>query len=68
MYEPLGTDPLGKSPPAPFPACGPDTTPDGLARAGFSRVRAWDSAPYWGPESGIGPGCRTIWLARKGKS
>ncbi len=39
-----------------------------LARAGFSRVRAWDSAPFWGPKSGIGPGCRTIWLARKGKS
>ena len=35
-------------------------------QAGFDRLRAWDSAPFFkGQDSAVGPGCRTIYLARK---
>ena len=35
-------------------------------QAGFDRLRAWDAAPFFkGQDSAVGPGCRTIYLARK---
>ena len=36
-----------------------------LRAAGFSRIRAWDSTPYFDSNSPVQPGCRTIYLARK---
>jgi len=36
-----------------------------LQKAGFDRVRAWDAAPFFKGIPIIGPGCRTVWLARK---
>lgn len=39
-----------------------------LQQAGFDRVRAWDAAPYFGDNSFIKPGCRTVYLARKARN
>ena len=36
-----------------------------LRQAGFGRVRAWDAAPFFKHNPRIGPGCRTVYLARK---
>jgi SAM-dependent methyltransferase len=36
-----------------------------LQEAGFDRLRAWDAAPFFKNQPLIGPGCRTIYLARK---
>jgi SAM-dependent methyltransferase len=36
-----------------------------LRDAGFDRIRAWDSAPFWPGNPMIRPGCRTNYLARK---
>jgi SAM-dependent methyltransferase len=33
--------------------------------AGFDQLRAWDEAPFFGKNSPVGPGCRTVYLARK---
>lgn len=35
-----------------------------LERAGFDRVLSWDAAPFF-QDPLIGPGCRTVYLARK---
>ncbi len=35
-----------------------------LKQNGFSQVHAWDAAPFW-KNPRAGPGCRTIYLARK---
>jgi SAM-dependent methyltransferase len=32
---------------------------------GFDQLRAWDAAPFWKGNPLIGPGCRTVYLARK---
>ncbi len=39
-----------------------------LRQAGFDRVRAWDEAPFFKNNPVIGPGCRTVYLARKSRS
>lgn len=36
-----------------------------LRDAGFGRLRAWDSAPFFEGSSVVKPGCRTHYLARK---
>ena len=36
-----------------------------LEEAGFDRLRAWDEAPFFKGNPLIGPGCRTVYLARK---
>jgi hypothetical protein len=36
-----------------------------LRASGFDQVRAWDAAAFFGRESVVGPGCRTVYLARK---
>jgi SAM-dependent methyltransferase len=36
-----------------------------LSAAGFSQVRSWDAAPFFNGNSPVGPGCRTVYLARK---
>jgi SAM-dependent methyltransferase len=36
-----------------------------LGAAGFDRVEAWDAAPFFKGNPVVGPGCRTVWLARK---
>jgi SAM-dependent methyltransferase len=36
-----------------------------LRRAGFTRIQAWDEAPFWPPAWKIAPGFRTTYLARK---
>ncbi len=36
-----------------------------LRAAGFDRIRAFDAAPFYKGGGGIGPGCRTFYLARK---
>jgi SAM-dependent methyltransferase len=36
-----------------------------LYEAGFDRLRTWDAAPFFGKDSVVRPGCRTVWLARK---
>ena len=33
--------------------------------AGFDPLRAWDAAPFFGKNSPVVPGCRTVYLARK---
>lgn len=33
--------------------------------AGFAQLRAWDATPFFGKNSPVGPGCRTVYLARK---
>jgi SAM-dependent methyltransferase len=38
-----------------------------LRDAGFDQVRSWDAAPFFHDEI-IGPGCRTVYLARKSRS
>jgi SAM-dependent methyltransferase len=38
-----------------------------LREAGFDRIRAWDSTPFWGPKPYIHEGCRTVYLARKSR-
>jgi len=35
---------------------------------GFDQVRAWDAAPFFKDNPLIGPGCRTVYLARKARS
>jgi len=35
---------------------------------GFDQVRAWDAAPFFKGSRLIGPGCRTVYLARKARS
>jgi len=35
---------------------------------GFDQVRAWDAAPFFKGSPLIGPGCRTVYLARKARS
>lgn len=35
---------------------------------GFEQVRAWDAAPFFKDNPPVGPGCRTIYLARKARS
>jgi SAM-dependent methyltransferase len=35
---------------------------------GFDQVRAWDGAPFFKDNPLIGPGCRTVYLARKARS
>ena len=37
-----------------------------LRESGFDRVRSWDAAPFWKDNPMITPGCRSIYLARKG--
>jgi len=39
-----------------------------LRASGFDQVRAWDAAPFFGRKSVVGPGCRTVYLARKAPS
>lgn len=34
--------------------------------AGFDRLRSWDAAPFFKGNPMVGPGCRTVYLARKG--
>jgi SAM-dependent methyltransferase len=34
---------------------------------GFDRLRAWDAAPFFKDNPLVGPGCRTIYLARKSR-
>lgn len=34
---------------------------------GFDQLRAWDAAPFFKNNPRIGPGCRTIYLARKSR-
>jgi SAM-dependent methyltransferase len=36
-----------------------------LRSAGFERVQVWDESPFFGPASPVGPGCRSIYVARK---
>jgi SAM-dependent methyltransferase len=36
-----------------------------LRQAGFHRIRAWDAAPFCGPQSHVRPGHRTFYLAQK---
>jgi SAM-dependent methyltransferase len=36
-----------------------------LRKAGFDRVRGWDAARFFPAESGVGRGCRTVYLAHK---
>ena len=36
-----------------------------LSAASFDRIRAFDAAPFFTGDSGIRPGCRTFYLARK---
>jgi len=38
-----------------------------LQETGFDQVRAWDAAPFF-KDPVIGPGCRTVYLARKARS
>lgn len=33
--------------------------------AGFDQLRAWDAAPFFGKNSPVVPGCRTVYLARQ---
>lgn len=33
--------------------------------AGFRRIRAWDAAPFFGHDSFIQPGCRSVYLVHK---
>jgi SAM-dependent methyltransferase len=44
-------------------------SPDEIRRtfreAGFDQLRAWDATPFFKKNPLIGPGCRTIYLARK---
>jgi len=39
-----------------------------LQETGFDQVRAWDAAPFFKDNPLIGPGCRTVYLARKARS
>lgn len=39
---------------------------EALGEAGFDWVRAWDGSRFWEGDSRIAPGCRSVWLARKG--
>jgi len=39
---------------------------EALAEAGFDWVRAWDGSRFFPVGSMIAPGCRSVWLARKG--
>jgi SAM-dependent methyltransferase len=43
----------------------PDEIRRALARAGLGDLHAWDAAPFFGRGTPVGPGCRTIYLARK---
>lgn len=36
--------------------------------SGFDALRAWDAAPFFKRDSLIGPGCRTVYLARKSRT
>jgi SAM-dependent methyltransferase len=36
--------------------------------SGFDQLRAWDAAPFFRSNSLIGPGCRTVYLARKSRA
>jgi SAM-dependent methyltransferase len=36
--------------------------------SGFDELRAWDAAPFFKGDSLIGPGCRTVYLARKSRT
>jgi SAM-dependent methyltransferase len=36
--------------------------------SGFDELRAWDAAPFFKANSLIGPGCRTVYLARKSRT
>lgn len=36
-----------------------------LEKTGFDQLRAWDAAPFFGKNSPVAPGCRTVYLARK---
>jgi SAM-dependent methyltransferase len=38
-----------------------------LAKTGFEGLRAWDAARFFKNNSQVGPGCRTIYLARKSR-
>ncbi len=38
-----------------------------LEKTGFERLRSWDAAPFFKNSPHVGPGCRTIYLARKPK-
>jgi SAM-dependent methyltransferase len=35
--------------------------------AGFDQLRVWDAAPFWKGNPMMGPGCRTLYLARKSR-
>jgi len=39
-----------------------------LEASGFDELRAWDAAPFFKGDSLIGPGCRTVYLARKSRT
>ena len=43
----------------------PDEIRGVLQEAGFDRLRAWDGALFFKDNPLIGPGCRTVYLARK---
>lgn len=43
----------------------PEETRLTLRDAGFDRMRAWDATPFFGNNSVVRPGCRTVYLARK---
>jgi len=34
---------------------------------GFDQLRAWDAAPFFKDNPLVGPGCRTVYLARKSR-
>ena len=39
---------------------------EALAAAGFGQVRTWDAEPFFRGDGFMGPGCRLVYLARKG--
>lgn len=39
-----------------------------LRAAGFTAVRCWDAAPFFRGFPGFGPGCRSVFLARRGRT
>lgn len=38
-----------------------------LRASGFDQVRSWDAAPFFGRNSVVAAGCRTVYLARKAR-
>ena len=38
---------------------------EALQGAGFESIQEWDASPFFGAKSPVGPGCRSVYLARK---